>query len=165
MVAVTGRDLWGRWQRTRSALAICLLMSLIVVGGAGRLVTPAPAFDQPAPKGVLVDGHAASEHGVRPGQAGLRLAPDLRPPHPALDGGSPSVLVASQPVTAWANSGRTTGWSRPAAPLPATERLAHAPRGPPVPANVVDPAGHSAGGALSVSWNRGPILRQGLHRT
>lgn len=162
---MTGRDVLTAWQRTRSALATCLLMTLIVIGGAGRLATPAPALDQPAPKGALVDGYAASEHGVRPGQAGVRLVPDLRQPHPAVDGGVPSALIASSPLVACAGGGRTIDRPLSVVSPQATERFAHAPRGPPVPANVIGHAGHTTGMALVVSWNRGPILRQGLHRT
>lgn len=162
---MTGRDVLTAWQRTRSALATCLLMTLIVIGGAGRLATPAPALDQPAPKGALVDGYAASEHGVRPGQAGVRLVPDLRQPHPAVDGGVPAAVIASPRIATWVGGGRGIDWPLLVVSPPTTERFAHSPRGPPVPANVIDHAAHTAGMAPVVSWNRGPILRQGPHRT
>jgi hypothetical protein len=136
-------------------------MTLLIVGAAAR---PVPPGAQPAPRGTTIDKSSVAEPGIRPSQASLRLASDARPSRPVLGGDWPTVLVSSTPLAGCARCAPADTERAYAAPVRDLAYPAHRPRGPPDQAGVICHAAHYAGVVPLVSWNRGPIFRQGLHR-
>ena len=159
--SMSGADFLATWARARSALVACLAMTLLIVGAAAR---PVPPGTQPAPQGTTVDKDSVAEPGIRPSQASLRLASDTRPSRPVIGGDSPTAFISSTPLAGWARRAPTDARRTYATPVRGFAHPAHRPRGPPDQTGVIGHAAHRAGVVLLVSWNRGPVFRQGLHR-
>jgi hypothetical protein len=154
-------DFLATWARARSALVACLAMTLLIVGAAAR---PVPPGTQPAPQGTTVDKSSVTEPGIRPSQASLRLVSDTRPSRPVIGGDSPTALISSTPLAGWAPQSPINAKRAYAAPARDFAHPAHRPRGPPDQTGGIGHAAHRAGVVLLVSWNRGSVFQQGLHR-
>ena len=154
-------DFLATWARARSTLVACLAMTLLIVGAAAR---PVPPGTQPAPQGTTVDKSSVAEPGIRPSQASLRLVSDTRQSRPVIGGDSPTALISSTPLAGWARHTPIDAGRAYAAPVRGFAHPARRPRGPPDQTGVIGHAAHRASVVLLVSWNRGPVFQQGLHR-
>jgi hypothetical protein len=115
---------------TRTALLSCAVLLLSIVGAASQALAPRAIAAHL--NGALVDGSRASDHGIRNGQAGPRVAIDRRQIEPGFDRVPPPDILAPvrliEPVPA---AFVRVAWADTHADFSSSHRVAHRPRGPP----------------------------------
>jgi hypothetical protein len=134
----------------RRALLSCAVLLLCFAGAASQAWAPraiSTHLDRTA-----VDDARPSDHGIRNGQAGLRLAADRRHDEPGFDRAPPpDIIVPTRPAITTSRDARAA-WPGAAVDPSSSHRVAHRPRGPP-----------QAAVTSSKLWNDGAALPHGSH--
>lgn len=115
----------------RTALLSCAVLLLSIVGAASQALAPRSIAAHL--NGALVDGSRPSDHGIRNGQAGPRIAADRRQIEPGFDRAPPLDIVASTRfVEVAALDDVHVAWADTSIGTSSSHRVAHRPRGPPL---------------------------------